>query len=224
MDIAKIFGVDTAVLGTALDRETASLPAQFEQMGASLQGKMQETHRLVTQKSERAAGGAAKGTADEQEEDDTKDAAASKRPRPEAPEKDVDMQEAEKPRGPAERGSVAEGEDARKKLLAEQREEIDRRCRLEEEQEQLKLLADRRVQAEHEVERLRAERRKKGEDTGHQKGAAVVKGLQAQAGEGTFDKLQPPPDATQDLLTQSQRDRKEQSRSPPPQRGRAART
>ena len=36
LDIAKIFGVDTAVLGTALDRETASLPAQFEQMGASL--------------------------------------------------------------------------------------------------------------------------------------------------------------------------------------------
>ena len=39
LDIAKIFGVDTTILSTAIDQETASLLAQFEQLGASLQEK-----------------------------------------------------------------------------------------------------------------------------------------------------------------------------------------
>ena len=112
---------------------------------------------------------------------------------------------------------LEEDAESRWKLLADQKEEIDRQRRVEEEQEQLRLLAERREQAEKQVEKLRADRRRKGEDAGHQRGAAAFQALQGGTQENVFDKLKPPPDATQEIFTQ--RDRAEQSRSPPPARG-----
>ena len=177
---------------------------------------MQETHRMATQATGGAKGGAAKRTAADPE--DGREEVPCKKQKPEA---DVDMAEADAVPSDATGKPASDGDEERHKLLEEQKEEVGRQRRVGEEQEQLRMLSERREQAEQEVERLRAERKNKGEDSGHQRGAAVFKGLQARrTGDSAFEKLQPPPEATQDLLTQ--RDRRDQSRSPPPQRGRNA--